>query len=457
MAPLRMPQTPMSALGLGPTLPRVAAQQAQRERERLRRKRVVLIVTALCVLALLFELSQWTLGSARAAEERRAAQRAVDGALESRQRGAAQLESERRQQQRAASDRRGFRDNKQLVLLLAHFRDADACAQTLADAHARAYLPARVHFRVVDEVDVGVDDSCVQRFCAQQPVACRELLRAGRLRFATRDASGARGMTVARNLVENMVTRREFGDDFYVSVDAGVSFAQDWDLALLKQWYSIGNDMAILSSAPKALVLKDRRSSVATFLLQCSAHIHSKASDAVVEFNPPEPRPKVDAALFAPVLQAQYTEVFHFGPVSALLAVRSDPHTPFVTVGHEYARASRFWTHGYDFYAPVEDIVFATYAWQPTPVSSSEKDTAAHVQRANKRIRRLLKLPVSASSAEETVAIAVDEDKFALGTRRSMAQWQSFSKIDPVAPYNESTTNQFVACFDKLQYVGYQF
>ncbi|TYZ62555.1 hypothetical protein PybrP1_009675 [[Pythium] brassicae (nom. inval.)] len=445
MAPLRMPQTPMSALGLGPALPRVSAQQAQREADRARRKLAVMLVAALCMLALLFELAQWMSSSAAWQHS---------DVLGRHQRSVAGLESERQQQRAAAVHRRGFRNDKQVVLLLAHFRDAAACAATLADAYAHAYLPARVHMRVLDEVDVGMEASCMQLFCTRLPDACRTMLRAKRLRYATRDATSARGATVARNVLENMVSRRELGDHFYASVDAGVSFAPDWDRALLQQWYSIGNDMAILSAAPKAAVLQGRRDSATTFLLQCSARIHAKGADAVVAFNPPEPRPKVDGALFAPVLQAQYSEVFHFGPVAALLAVRSDPHTPFVAVGNEYARATRFWTHGYDFYAPNADVVFATYAWQPAPTAGSEEDTAAHVRRANRRIRQLLQLPVS-PSAEPPALVAAPA--FALGTRRTMAQWERFSRIDPRAPYNESTTNQFVSCFDRLEYVGYEF
>lgn len=450
MAPLRMTQTPLSALGLGPALPRVNAQQAQREAERARRKLTVMLVAALCALALLFELTQWATGSD--------ATRQPGDARGRHERSTATPTSERLHQQHKPKVRgRGFRNEKQIVLLLAHFRDASACADTLTDALTRAYLPARVHVRVVDEVDVGLDASCVQLFCARVPDPCRTLLRSRRLQYVTRDATSAHGATVARHLVEAMVSRREFSDDFYVSVDAGVSFVQDWDLTLLTQWYSIGNDRAILSAAPKAAVLKHHDDSAATFLLQCSARIYSKDKDAVVAFNPPEPRLKAASAddagaRLTPVLQAQYTEVFHFGPVSALLAVRSDPHTPFVTVGHEYARATRFWTHGYDFYAPITDVAFATYAWQPTP-TAEDGDTAAHVARAHRRIRQLLQLPVT-PAAEQRPLVA--EAEFALGTRRSMGEWERFSKIDPRAPYNESTTNQFVSCFEPLEYVGFQ-
>lgn len=453
MASFRLPQTPMSALGLSQTLPRIAAQ-AQRERneELRRRKRVVLLVVIVCSLVLLYEMAQWAIGGSIAAAQREQTQRTVDELRMKRQQGEARLAEEQAKDVSRSRSSKGFRNEKQVVMLLTNYRDARACAQTLIEAHTLAYLPERIHFRVFDEVHIGVEDTCAKVFCDLRPTECRQLLRSKRLRFAMRDASSASGATVAKHIVESMVTHKEFGKHFYISVDPTVSFTKDWDLGLLKQWYSIGNDMAILSIAPKALELKGRVNNPNTMLLQCSARIHSKLIDTVVEYNPPEPRVKVNSALFAPVLQSQYTELFHFGPVSALLTIRSDPHTPHVTVGHEYARATRFWTNGYDFYAPTEDLVYATYDWRPSPFVKSDA-LEAEVQRSNRRIRRLLQLPVSSTKAEPLA----DEHLYALGSRRAMAQWESFSKIDPKAAYNESTTNQFVACNKQLKYVRYQF
>ncbi|CAI5712889.1 unnamed protein product [Hyaloperonospora brassicae] len=349
------------------------------------------------------------------------------------------------EKQRKAS---GLHDEKQIVLVLTHFRDSDACAQALVDARATAFSASRVHFCVFEELYLTQETTCVQRFCEWQESDCKQLLRSGQLRAQRRDASGAVGAPVARYLAEGMV-QPEFIDAFYLSIDpAVVVFTQMWDLVLLKQWYSVGNDMAILSVAPKSIDVRGLTNS--TMLVQCSARIHSKSEDAVVEFNPPEPIPRQGAALFAPVLHTQYSEVFHFGPVRALLDVRSDPHTPLISTGYEYARATRFWTRGYDFYAPNEDVLFGRYRCQepPLPMSSgsiddtTDKERERGMNKANRRIRRLLGLSVSAQGDDELEQM----EAYALGTQRSMAAWQKFSGIDPRAPYNESTTNQFTRC-----------
>ncbi|KAG6609754.1 Glycosyltransferase, GlcNAc [Phytophthora cinnamomi] len=354
-------------------------------------------------------------------------------------------ERQRNVQERQAQ--RGFHDDKRIVVVLTHFRDSDACAQTLVDAHATAFLSSRVHFRVFEELYLSEEQTCVQRYCERNPKDCKQLLRSGQLRTQRRDASGAVGATVAKYIAEGMVERK-FADDFYLSVDPSVVvFTPNWDLNLLKQWHSVGNDMAILSVAPKSTELQGLTNS--TVFVQCSARIHSKDPDAVVEFNAPEPIPRQGAVLLSPVLQTQYTEVFHFGPTRALFDVRSDPHTPLISLGQEYARATRFWTRGYDFYAPNEDVLFARYKWQepPLPMSSGSLDDHTEQQRqrrvgeSNRRIRRMFGLPVSVQDGQ-----LEQPDEYGVGKNRSMEAWQRFSGVDPRAAYNESTTNQFTLC-----------
>ncbi|RLN91505.1 hypothetical protein BBJ28_00006451, partial [Nothophytophthora sp. Chile5] len=146
-----------------------------------------------------------------------------------------------------------------------------------------------------------------------------------------------------------------------------------------------------------------------------------------------------------------------------LLDVRSDPHTPLVSLGHEYARATRFWTRGYDFYAPNEDVLFARYTWHesPLPLRASDSDIDAEQQQervlaqSNRRIRQLLGLPMSVDNEP-----LEQSEPYALGQQRSMAAWQEFSGIDPNAAFNESTTNQFTICGamtrGQLHYVPYE-
>ncbi|KAL4151958.1 hypothetical protein PRNP1_008894 [Phytophthora ramorum] len=447
-------QTPMSALGLPQTRPR-ARDMPPKEAARSRRRRAIagVVLAALCLsIGMTWRLFMQLPSSVApmvVASPRRTLHQTLAPLEKQRQRldKEKQLAKERQRNTEKQQETRGFRNKKQIVMVLTHFRDSDACAQTLVNARATAFLATRVHFRVFEELYLTQEQTCVQRFCELKPGDCKQLLRSGQLRTQRRDASGAVGGTVARYVVEGMVERK-FADDFYLSVDpAVVVFTENWDLELLKQWYSVGNDMAIVSVAPKPLELRGLTN--ATVVVQCSARIHSKSQDAVVEFNAPELIPRQGAALFSPVLQTHYSEVFHFGPTRALFDVRSDPHTPLITAGYEYARATRFWTRGYDFYAPNADVLFARYRWQepPLPIASgslgdrTEQHRQHQEEESNRRIRRLLGLPVSVQGGRLEQA-----EIYAVGSQRSMEAWQKFSGVDPRAAYNESTTNQFTLC-----------
>lgn len=428
-------KTPMSALALPHTSPR-AAPGAREAAER-RRQRVLIVATVAvcCCLMVLWGMVAQLPAPAQV-------HHAVEERLPRR------TEQERRSSSNAPRRRssRGFRDDKQIVVLLVSDREGDACARQLVSAKALAYRAPRVHFRVFEELYIGQDVGCVERFCELEPSACGQLLRSRQLRVQRRDASGSLGPTVARHLVEGMVDSTEFKDAFYLSVDTSAEFTKRWDVELLKQWYSAGNDMAILSVAPTPVELKDV--ALDTILLHCSSRIASKDVDAVVQFNPPEPKPKpTPEPVAAPVLQSQYSELAHFGRVSALLNVRSDPHTPFVTAGREYARASRFWTSGYDFYTPLQATFFARY---DLPEQTPRPDQLARFTRSHRRMRRLLGLPVS--FAGEPLE---DEARYSLGDRRTMEDWIRFSRIEPRAAFNESTVNQFTVCDQQLRYVPY--
>lgn len=446
----------MSALGLPQT--RLRGRDVGFREAALFRRRRIIALALLAVLCLCITMS-WRLFRhlPPSAEDW---QRSLTNAQEIQQQPAVKIKSNPTETSKRV-ETRSFRDEKQIVVVVNHFRDSEACAQTIVEARKLAFLASRIHFRVFEELYLAREQTCVQRFCELEPGHCKELQRSAQLRTQRRDASGALGTTVAKYVAEGMVEREKFADDFYLSVEPGVVvFTDNWDIALLKQWYSIGNDKAILSVAPKSLELRGLTND--TILVQCSARINSKSPDAVVEFNAPEPVLRSGNVLLAPVLQTQYSEVFHFGPTRALFAVRSDPYTPLISTGHEYARATRFWTRGYDFYAPNQDIFFARYKWQEPPLplpaggldDNTEQLRQSASDKSNRRIRQLLGLSVSAQDG-----VLEQREAYGVGTARSMEAWQKFSGVDPHAAFDESTTNQFSLCANvasgKVHYISY--
>ena len=62
-----------------------------------------------------------------------------------------------------------------------------------------------------------------------------------------------------------------------------------------------------------------------------------------------------------PLLTSLYSANFAFIPAEAIKKVPLDPYTPNLFSGEEFYVAARFWTNGYDFYTPQEDILYHFY------------------------------------------------------------------------------------------------
>ncbi|KAL0587485.1 hypothetical protein ABG067_002781 [Albugo candida] len=319
--------------------------------------------------------------------------------------------------------------------------DATTCANTIYDAFKLASNPHRIYLNIHDEVHRQKVNRCIQFFCRMYRTECHSLLRSKRISATFRYLSGALGHTARRHVAEARLSTSPEKNNFVLSVDSNIVFSKHWDAVLLKNWLLTGNDMAILSVAPKAVELREVLHSKS--LLHCSAHIETPYSLAVVEYNSPILRRNANPSKF-PVLQSQYSEKFFFAPLSAILNVPSDPYIGHASAGYEFARASRFWTSGFDFYTPTEDILFARYNAHNLKVSRSSRSLTESSYRRIRQLHGIWSGPFLESS------------RYWLGKKRSIRLWYQFARIDPNASYDESTKNQFVCCDEDLKYVHYK-
>nr|CCA22278.1 conserved hypothetical protein [Albugo laibachii Nc14] len=328
-----------------------------------------------------------------------------------------------------------------IFIVMNNIVDATICANTIYDAFKLASTPSRIYLNMHDEVHRQKTNRCIQRFCRMYRTECHSLLRLKRISATFRDRSGALGHAARRHAAEARLSTSSQRDSFVLSVDSDIVFTKNWDGILLENWLLTGNDMAILSVAPKAVEVREILHS--SSLLHCSAHIVTPYLLAVVEYNTPTIKRNGNLLKF-PVLQSQYSEKFFFGPISAILKVPSDPYIGYATTGFEFARASRFWTSGFDFYALTKDVLFARYNMDESIVLSSSSSFA---ESSYRRIRQLY---------GEWYGAFSEASRYWLGQKRSVRLWYQFARINPNATYNESTKNQFMCCDEDLKYVHYK-
>lgn len=251
------------------------------------------------------------------------------------------------------------------------------------------------------------------------------------------------GPTAARYATEKAIT----DEDFCLAIDSHLVFIDKWDEELIGQWESVENPNAIITVYPKSTDHLFNKDADDKLQLMCVSRIETGDPDSMIQYGAPIWLDK--ATMKKPRLMSQLAGGFNFGNCQQAKNVRNDPYTPYLFHGEEYSRAARLWTAGYDFYVPNVDIVYHWYEKRKV-VWERDWDQRYVIQQSSKRrIRHSLGLPVTAEDFDRT-----DIDQFKLGTKRTFAQWQAFSGIDPLAKYIGPQAEQFNNC-KELEYVPY--
>ncbi|KAI9917347.1 hypothetical protein PsorP6_012927 [Peronosclerospora sorghi] len=143
-------QTPMLALGLPHTRShrRDIASVRMKEAVLIRQRRVLVsaVLTALCLSVVI----TWRLFMHLPSSPQRSLHRTLPPKMVQKKQRLKKVTPMINDQQRKGEeqlDLRSFHDEKQIVIVLTHFRDSDSCAHTLVNARAMAFLASRVHFR----------------------------------------------------------------------------------------------------------------------------------------------------------------------------------------------------------------------------------------------------------------------------------------------------------------------
>jgi hypothetical protein len=230
----------------------------------------------------------------------------------------------------------------EIFVSIPSYRDPEVAA-TIRDCWAKAVRPGRVIVGVCQQIAAG--DLDVRRLWPSHP----------NLRVDTLDYTKAQGPCYARQRIEE----RLLGDeDFVLGIDAHTVFCKGWDELLINDWKACDDPKAILTTYPKAYQQKGKakrgwtEEAAGSFLTTHSWKknglplfaLHSYAS------KPPRPVPSIG-----------WVAGFSFAPRQAIREVPYLVKVPYLFIGEEIAMAVRFFTAGYNLYAPTFCAVQTTY------------------------------------------------------------------------------------------------
>lgn len=245
-----------------------------------------------------------------------------------------------------------------IFLMIASYRDFQ-CRETITSAFRKADHPERLFIAAVDQVvdgDIGcldIDVPC--SVDSTQPIC----MYRDQITVFKMDAQFATGPVTARHIGDRLYR----GEYFVMQMDAHCLFVRHWDTQIINQWRLTSNEMAVLSS-----YLTDVQGSIDakgdstrnTRPIMCNSDYEGSMPARYLRHgSQPEDVPTIRDM---PQLQPFWAAGFSFSRGHFKLRVPYDAYQPMVFQGEEIAIGIRGFTHGYDYYAPRDSVVFHEYA-----------------------------------------------------------------------------------------------
>lgn len=288
---------------------------------------------------------------------------------------------------------------KTIFIQIASYRDPEL-KNTIADCLAKAKNPARLRFGI-----------CWQNNKEDLHDDISNYLFDSRFRIIDIDHTFSRGACWARNLTQMLYQN----EDFFLQIDSHTRFVKDWDEKILKIWYELNDEKAMLTAYPASFKpeqpesewINGRPSTFSIFRLNENSYIpHVK------------PIPFPNGTPEKPYRVAHVAAGLMFARGKANREVLYDPNMYFF--GEEPSLAIRYFTHGYNLYCPHETIAFHYYSREESPKNwNDRKDHQEMIKITNERFANLVGLKKTLNLQE-----------YGLGAERTLQDFVQYSGID---------------------------
>ncbi len=217
-------------------------------------------------------------------------------------------------------------------------------------------------------------------------------------------------------------------------MDAHCLFVRHWDKFIIQQYYQTNNEMAVLSS-----YLTDIQGSLDangdstrhTRPIMCNSFFEGLFPARYLRHgSQPESVPNIKEM---PQLQPFWAAGFSFSRGHFKLRVPYDSYQPMVFQGEEIAIGIRGFTHGYDFYAPRDSVVFHEYAERSKrrkKIHMFWENSQLHKGEGQKSLRRATSVIGMAPDIDERTFDHRELDKYGLGKVRKLETFYKTFLID---------------------------
>jgi len=360
-----------------------------------------------------------------------------------------------------------------IYVSVASYRDYQ-CAQTVESIFSMAKHPERIRVAIVDQMDRSKGDlpcfdvsiNCVNdgvnnhdsRDGKKNPdktmnknkstFSCKH---SDQIEYYEIDAQLSVGPVFARHLAHRMYR----GEYFAAQIDAHVDFVKDWDMDIISQWKSAGNDMAILST-----YLSDISESIDA---NGNSMRHGRPIMCKTDFEgwgkakhlrhgqQPEGTANIKGE---PSLEPFWAAGFSFARGHFVVNVPYDQHLPQIFQGEETSIGVRAFTYGYDFYTPERSVCFHYYKRKKSVNLFWENDSLYERDlegNAMARLNGIIKLTFNDKGDWDHT----DEEKYGIGSVRTTKKFYETFGIDIKKKHVENHLCQFAGKNMQLAFKQY--
>ncbi|KAL6068253.1 Glucose N-acetyltransferase 1 [Balamuthia mandrillaris] len=265
------------------------------------------------------------------------------------------------------------------------YRDPE-CQWTVKDLFEKAERPERVFVGICWQTNPSEDQACFQ-----EPYP-----RPAQVREHFLDWKAATGPCLARHFAQGLYR----GEDYYLSIDSHTRFVPRWDsrlLELLRQC-SLSSSKPILTGYPAGYQLPNK--------LPSEEERRRPPFLCVKGFGKEDGMLRLHGRLLSggfakPLPCLFWVSGFSFSSAQMLKEVPYDPHLPFVFFGEESSMSVRLWTHGWDFFAPGEHVLFHLWSRHYRPTFWELPQKSELRARSQRRIRHLLGMTAPRQTKKE--------------------------------------------------------
>jgi hypothetical protein len=226
----------------------------------------------------------------------------------------------------------------------------------------------------------------------------------------------------ARYLIEKHLFKNEM---FFLQIDSHMLFVPGWDVECIHQLALCDSDKPVITTYPHDF---DRKSRITPSPNTLPTYLRYRGFHERLGFTQQEKR-TFSKFPRQPYLSLFWAAGFSFTLSDFIREIPYDPHCDYVFLGEEMSVSLRAWTHGWDFFCPMTNLVYhltkRTYRptfWEQVYRKNCVVDDETRLQRKE--------LEADGVERIQTLISGEHVDKpYSLGDIRSLEEWEKFVGI----------------------------